>query len=68
MLSLVDSIWLNYDADKSGTLDKEETGKFVKDYMTSIGFQDAFNEDIFSHMFNDFDDDGSGTLEKHELI
>ena len=32
-----------------------------------MGFEDSFREDIFEEMFDEFDKDGSGEIEKVEL-
>jgi len=40
----IDNIWDTYDADRSGALDFEETKRFVKDTMGSLGGGDVFND------------------------
>ena len=65
--ALVEQIWPLYDLDGNGTLDKEETYKFVTQYMQMIGCQEPVPKDVFEIMFSRFDNDGSGEIEKHEL-
>ena len=65
----VDDIWTQYDADNSGSLDKEETKQFVKNTLADMAGQDgAFNDEDFEACFNEFDEDGSGYIEKNEMV
>lgn len=65
---MIEQIWPIYDEDNSGNLDIDETRKFVQQYMLAIGFnEDEFQEEIFLQMFREFDDDGSGLIEKDEM-
>lgn len=54
--------------DKSGALDKEETKNFVRDTIGSLGKSDSFNDSAFEQVFNLFDVDGSGTIERPEML
>ena len=38
---MIEQIWPIFDADGSGTLDWEETRKFVIQYMETIGFKEG---------------------------
>lgn len=67
MEMLINQVWLIYDKDGSGNLDKDETRLFIKEYMEQMGFEDTFNEEVYSAMFREFDDDGSGVIEKKEM-
>lgn len=78
-IALVDHIWASYDKDQSGTLDLEETKKFMEDYLQSIGMADyedaekgtdleVNNEEVITHMFRQCDKDGSGEIDKKEMI
>lgn len=65
---MINQIWPIYDVDQSGNLDQDETRRFVRQYMEASGFDEAeFKEDIFIEMFNEFDEDGSGLIEKDEM-
>ena len=65
---MINQIWSLYDVDGNGSLDKEECKTFVYDYlqMVAVG-QDEFDDEIFNTMFDDFDEDGSGLIEKDEM-
>jgi Ca2+-binding EF-hand superfamily protein len=64
----IDNIWDTYDVDRSGALDKEETKRFVKDTMGSLGGGDVFNDQSFDQVFALFDADKSGTIERPEMV
>lgn len=57
-----------YDVDGNGSLDFEETRKFMSQFMALVGSDIVFDEDIFEQMFLQYDKDGSGLIEKHELF
>lgn len=65
--NMIDQIWMVYDTDKSGALDEEETKVFVMDIMKTIG-KDGLTDEQFTQMFNGFDEDGSGCVEKGEML
>jgi hypothetical protein len=66
---MIDNIWEQYDADKSGELDKEETRAFIKDTYSKLpSGTGSYDEAQFNDVFNTFDTDGSGTIEKNEMI
>ena len=64
----VNQIWDQFDKDKSGALDKEETKKFVQDTLGNLGSGDEFSDEAFDEVFATFDKDGSGTVEKSEMV
>ena len=63
----VDDIWLEYDKDGSGALDKEETKKFVDNTLSEMPDGGEVMESDFEVCFKEFDKDGSGTIEKEEM-
>ena len=63
----VEDIWKEYDADKSGTLDKEETRQFVQKTLVSMDDKTPFSEDDFAACFDEFDKDKNGTIDKDEM-
>ena len=63
----VDDIWAEYDKDGSGSLDKEETKKFVKNTLSEMSDDGEFSEDDFEACFKEFDKDGNGTISKDEM-
>ena len=64
----VDDIWLEYDKDCNGSLDKQETRRFMDDIFKEMGEEDAhFTDDEFNQYFKEFDQDNSGTIDKEEM-
>ena len=63
----VEDIWKEYDKDNSGSLDKSETKKFVKNTLSEMNDNGEFSEADFEACFAEFDKDGSGTIEKDEM-
>ena len=63
----VDDIWVQYDVDNSGALDREETKQFVKKTLNDMDDSGEFSEEDFEACFREFDKDGSGTIEKNEM-
>ena len=64
----VQEIWIEYDDDNSGSLDKEETRQFVKNTLCDMGDGKGMSDEEFEQCFSEFDEDNSGTIEKHEMI
>ena len=62
----IDDLWIKYDVDNSGELDKDETRLFVQETLAGEEGQE-FDEAEFEEVFADFDKDGSGTIEKDEM-
>ena len=48
--------------------DKEKTKMIVQDTLGNIGCDDEFSEPAFDEIFEMYDKDGSGTVEKGDLI
>jgi hypothetical protein len=65
--AVIDKIWDTYDVDKSGKLDKEETKKFAQDCMNNLG-PGEFDEEAFEEVFQNFDKNNNGTVERKEMI
>ena len=61
-MKLINQIWAKYDTDHSGELDYKQTKKYVKDTIGGIP------DEIFSNVFDLFDKDNSGTIDKHEMV
>ena len=68
----VDDIWNVYDEDESGSLDREETKRFVKHtlgkQMDQGEFEILFTPEMFDACFKEFDDDESGYIDRNEMI
>ena len=61
----VDAIWLKYDLNKNGVLDRDEAYAFLKDMMSEVTGQIPTQEEIESN-FRILDEDGSGDVSKEE--
>lgn len=44
-------MWGKYDLDNSGSLDKEETKKFIKDTLGNVSDTIEFSEEVFDELF-----------------
>ena len=64
---VIDQIWDTWRRG-DGALDKEETKKFVQDTLGNLGSGDEFSQEAFDEVFATFDKDGSGTVEKPEMV
>lgn len=64
----VDDIWKEYNTDKSGCLSKEQTRKFVMDTLSDMLDGNEFTEADFEACFKEFDKDGSGSIDKDEMV
>ena len=70
--SCVDDIWDEYDRDGNGTLDRDETKRFICTTLSEFTGQpvefDAFSQEDFDSAFDMFDRDNSGTIDKKEMV
>ena len=65
----MDEIWSKYDDDNSGELDKEETKLFVQDTLAGVEAESSpFSDEDFDACFLLFDKDGSGSIDKSEMV
>lgn len=64
IISEVEKIWIIYDLDENGTLDRNE----LVDYIKTMAYPnlDVTDEQI-DEIFNVIDTDGDGAIEKHEM-
>ena len=68
MRQTVDQIWDVYDADGNGVMDFQETKVFLNDYMGKFGKGEKFSNRELKILFKQIDEDGSGELDKEEII
>ena len=68
--TVVEYIWQEYDTDKSGALDFEETKRFMQDGLLSLGMPKDYqlDEQFLRNTFERYDEDKSGTIEKDEMF
>tara|TARA_B110000285_G_C14591052_1_gene366444 strand:- start:64 stop:393 length:330 start_codon:yes stop_codon:yes gene_type:complete len=68
--ALIENIWDKFDVDKNGELDRVETKAFLKQTMEDLMFDDRsgkefhISENEYMKVFNNFDVDMSGTIDK----
>ena len=64
---IVDSIWYDFDTDRNNYLDKKECRRFVEYMNQQSGIENMQTQD-FEILFQLFDIDQSGTVEKEEMF
>ena len=52
----------------SGQLDKEEAYRLVEDTLENLGQDPNFSDEQFDYIFENFDKDGSGTIDREEMV
>ena len=62
IMETVNSMWEQYDVDKSGVLDKPEAYKFMESTLGKGPTDEEFNE-----LFANLDTDNSGVVKKDEM-
>lgn len=65
---IVNEIWDIYDTDGSGHLDMQEMKVFFEDFMPSMKHDFAISDEDFVKIFEDFDEDMNGTIQKREMV
>ena len=64
----VDEIWEVFDTDNSGSLDKDETKRFVKSTLMDMQEDNPLSDEDFEQCFREFDKNGDGEIERSEMI
>lgn len=64
----VDSMWVLFDKDNSGSLDKPETKRFLQTVLENIPPPNNFDESKFEDTFHAMDKNGNGMVEKSEMV
>ena len=68
LIVFVDNIWKEFgDGVEAKTLTREQMRKFIIAELTYMDNIDQFNEEDFEIAFNEFDQDGSGEVDKAEM-
>lgn len=62
----IEEIWMTYDVDDNGTLDKDETMAFLEDFMAQHS-DNKFNTNNFDNVFKLIDKGGNGVIDRDEL-
>ena len=64
---ITENIWAQYDADKSGVLNKKEARNFVSALLTALGETPKISDEEFNTLFEDLDKDDNGTISRDEV-
>ena len=67
-MNSVNQIWVEYDDDENGWLDKEEMRAFVQDMLVECGLITNYTDNDFERVFTQFDTDGDGKISKPEML
>ncbi|XP_063724012.1 calbindin-32-like [Symsagittifera roscoffensis] len=71
MKCIVDNIMTEFDKDKNGQLDKEETKLLIKHFLSQSELCDEGDlqipDELYNNIFQAYDSDGSGAIDKDEL-
>ena len=63
----LEDVFKTYDRDCSHFLDRKETRKFIKDMLLEIGLEESIDDEEFEEIYNKFDLNHDGVLQKSEL-
>ena len=63
----LEDVFKTYDRDCSHFLDRKETRKFIKDMLLEIGLEDTIDDEEFEEIYNKFDLNHDGVIQKSEL-
>jgi len=61
-------MWDFYDRDRSNSLDKNESFNFITDILIQAKLTEGFCQFEYHQKFNEYDVDGSGTMQKIEMF
>lgn len=65
----LDDMWIQFDYDNNGILDRKECKDFINELARHIGADRSknYNRVNFDYYFNKFDENGNGYIEKSEM-
>jgi Ca2+-binding EF-hand superfamily protein len=62
-------MWLIFDADGTGILDKDTCFKLITEIIGNLSLSPKENiEEIYEASFGNFDKNGNGTIERNDII
>lgn len=67
LIDLVDQIFIQYDKNNSGQLDRYESYRLINDVLQQRGHASA-SRYVFNRIFTEFDVNGDGVLSRHEIF
>ena len=65
--TVIEEIWDEFDEDRGGTLDVDETHNFVKSTLIEMGEKPDYSMDDFNECFKFFQPGGPGVITKLEM-
>ena len=65
--NIVDKIWLEFDTDNSGFLEKDETRKFLQVVLKDMDVDDSYEDSRFEQTYAAIDANGDGVIKKEEM-
>ena len=63
----VEEIWIEFDKDNSGALDKTETKNFMVKTLAEMTESQTIPDEDFDACFAEFDKNGDGTISRAEM-
>ena len=67
IIDVIDEMWDQYDSNNDGALDQKEAIHLINDFTGGIGEGKTFNATAFNILFNRFDSNQSGLIEKDDM-
>ena len=64
---VIDEMWDQYDSNQDGALDQKEAVDLINDFTGGVGEGKNFNSTAFNILFNRFDSNESGSIEKEDM-
>ncbi len=64
----IDKIWLQFDADNNGSLDRDETKIFLQTVLGDVPPPNNYDDSKFDQTFKAIDKNGNGRIEKNEMF
>eukprot|EP00354_Favella_ehrenbergii_P003782 CAMPEP_0170453904 /NCGR_PEP_ID=MMETSP0123-20130129/2342_1 /TAXON_ID=182087 /ORGANISM="Favella ehrenbergii, Strain Fehren 1" /LENGTH=122 /DNA_ID=CAMNT_0010716455 /DNA_START=1 /DNA_END=369 /DNA_ORIENTATION=- len=64
----VKRLWHRFDADNSGSLDRQEARRMLQSSSVGFGLARHLEEEDFDKMFDELDENSNGLIERHEMV
>ena len=65
---IIDALWLEYDKDGSGALDRNEIVPLAQAALSQVGYKETLDKSVCDAFFDQVDKDGNGMVDKDELL
>ena len=66
--AIIETLWVEYDQDNSGYLDRQEMAPLAQAALNQIGYTETLDQAVCDAFFVEVDTDGNGTIDKAELL